>query len=134
MSKQLRNAIVILLLVSVCYVLYVKLSDPKFFEKFSDSPKVTIILFFASWCGHCEAYLSSNVFMNTYDKLQNKSDIKFVNYDYDKHKDLGNKYGVNSFPTIVAIDGNGNKISDFAGDRNSSSDLTNFANQALQSN
>ena len=100
-------------------------------EKFNDNNKVNICLFHASWCGHCRTYKEKGTFMNTYNneilanpKLDN---IIFLEYDFDQNKNLATKYNINSFPTIVSIDNNGELIETFSGNRDNSKELVDFA-------
>jgi len=107
--------------------------EKKKVEKF-DEPKLKIALFHATWCGHCVQYRKSGTFMDTYDKLkqQKKFDrVVFVEFDFDKNKELGNKYGVSSFPTIVAISSDGDLVGEFAGDRSDPDALIKFASDSL---
>lgn len=107
--------------------------EKKKVEKF-DEPKLKIALFHANFCGHCTRYLKAGTFMDTYDKLkkQKKFDkVVFVEFDFDKNKELGNKYGVSSFPTIVAISGNGDLVGEFEGDRNDPDALIKFTADSL---
>jgi thiol-disulfide isomerase/thioredoxin len=103
-------------------------------EKYIDGPsngKVRVCLIYATWCPHCERYLESNIFDNTYSKVrQREANIVFEKIDYEENKNLASKYGVNSFPTIIAIDARGNKIAQFEGNRNDPSSLETFAMQS----
>jgi thiol-disulfide isomerase/thioredoxin len=81
----------------------------------------TLNLFKAEWCGHCQQ------FKGTWDKL--KSDvkgIKFVEYDADKNEDQMEKFGVDSFPTLLLTVGS-RKI-EYKGSRDIDS-LKEFINQ-----
>ena len=130
LSKHNKRIFIVIVAIALFYMLYVKL----IVEKFDSKPKVTIIMFYAAWCHFCKSYRKSNTFMNTYEtSIHNKDDISFMEYDYDLHKHLGEKYEVSSFPTILSIDEHGNKIDEFSGDRNSGIQLVNFANQSIQS-
>lgn len=55
----------------------------------------------------------------------------FVEIDYDKHKDMANKYGVSSFPTILAVSATGTLLKTFEGDRNSPRELELFVDKCL---
>lgn len=73
--------------------------------------------------------------MNTYDELKKKSKydkVVFVQLDFDKNKELADKYNVSSFPTIVAISSDGTLVNEFNADRNSKSDLEDFVNESLK--
>jgi len=102
-------------------------------EKF-DEPKLKVCLFYANWCGHCAKYLKQNTFMDTYNQLkqQNEFDkVVFVQYDFDKNKDLANKYNISSFPSIVAISSDGYLVNEFNGNRNDPNELTQFTVESL---
>lgn len=92
-----------------------------------ESPKV--MLFYATWCGHCEKYLSSGLF----DKVSGSKDVQGVSFqklDADKNEDLREKYDVTSFPTILGINNKGEKVG-FEGNRNMESDLISFAKSLM---
>jgi thioredoxin-related protein len=72
--------------------------------------------------------MSSGVFDETYKRVKiAHSNIVFEKIDYEQNKNMANKYGVNSFPSIIAVDSNGKKISEFKGDRNNPQVLERFA-------
>jgi len=103
-------------------------------EKYDNSNNITIALFHATWCGHCVQYRKAGTFMNTYNSINSDpsmSNIKFIEYEFDNNKNLATKYNINSFPTIVAIDSDGNLLSTFNGDRSSSDELIAFAKKNL---
>jgi thiol-disulfide isomerase/thioredoxin len=88
-----------------------------------DAPKV--MLFHATWCGHCEQYLSSGI----YDKTAENPEIQgitFEKFDADKNGSLVEKYGITGFPTIIGLNTQGEKVV-FDGNRNSTDDLIQFA-------
>jgi len=64
-----------------------------------DTTKDVFVEFYAPWCGHCKTLAP------TWEKLAKvyKSDpnVVIANVDADKHKDLGTKFGVSGFPTLV---------------------------------
>jgi thiol-disulfide isomerase/thioredoxin len=131
----------IFVIIVVLYAFYMAYNDVskyipqenKKVEKFKE-PELKICLFYANWCGHCKSYLQANTFMNTYDQLktQNKFDnVVFVQFDFDKNKELGEKYNISSFPTIIAISANDNIVSEFAGDRSNSAELIKFTSDSL---
>lgn len=103
-------------------------------EEYDNSKNITIALFHANWCGHCVQYRKSGKFINTYNTIKSDpsmSNITFTEYEFDNNKDLANKYNINSFPTIVAIDSNGNLLSTFNGNRSNSDELIAFAKKNL---
>jgi thiol-disulfide isomerase/thioredoxin len=100
------------------------------FEQYAngaDGPKV--MLFHATWCGHCEKYLSSGIF----DKVSGSKDVQgvsFQKFDADQNEDLREKYDVTSFPTILGVNSKGEKVG-FEGNRNMESDLVSFAKSLM---
>lgn len=66
---------------------------------------------YASWCGPCEL-LKKNTF--TDDKAGKFFNETFINVAMDMEKgegpDIGTKYGVNAFPTLIITDADGNLI------------------------
>lgn len=96
-------------------------------EGFSAEPKLKICLYKASWCSHCTDYLKSNVFENTYMDVKGKhSDVVFATIDFDENKALAEKYNIDSFPSIIAVDANGKLLDTFDGDRYKKEDLVRF--------
>ncbi len=128
-------------IIVVLYALYMAYNDvskyipqeKKKVEKFQE-PQLKICLFYANFCGHCTRYLKDGTFMDTYDKIkqQNKFDkVVFVQFDFDKNKELGEKYGISSFPTIIAISADGDVVGEFAGNRSNPDDLIKFTSDCL---
>jgi len=79
----------------------VDLTPSNFDEIVLDEGKHAIVEFFAPWCGHCKKLAP------TWDKLgevfKSEEGVVIGKVDADKHKDLGGKYGVQGFPTIVVF-------------------------------
>jgi thiol-disulfide isomerase/thioredoxin len=99
-----------------------------FEQNTAQKPKVMLV--HASWCGHCVDYLASKKQdgKNTFDAAaeQLKGKVDFEKLDYDENKELANKYGVSSFPSIVGMDSKGG-VKPFSGDRDDLSALLSFA-------
>lgn len=125
------SILLVIVIVSVIAVYFFKNKK----EKFDNSgPKLQIALFKAEWCGHCRTFLKSNVFDDAYAKAKDQyPGVVFVTYDFDSNKELASKYNVNSFPTIIAIDGDGNYLTKFNGDRTSTDELVKFVKDNMQS-
>lgn len=99
-------------------------------EKYTEERKVRVCLFYATWCPHCETYLRTGKFDDAAHMAASKP-IKFEKIDYEQNKNLANKYDINGFPTIIALDSNGSKLGEFNGDRNSPIELIKFAETYL---
>ena len=69
-----------------------------------------LLYFSAPWCGPCK------MFGPTMDKLAAEGlNIQKVNIDTEN--ELTAKYGIRSVPTVIKVDGNGNKLDMFVGVR-----------------
>lgn len=97
-------------------------------EKFYDSNIPKMMLFYATWCPHCEDYLSSGVF----DKVGQKynGEVNFEKIDYDQNKQLAEEYQVQSFPTLILLD-NSKNFYKFEGNRMNHEELANFINSKV---
>lgn len=90
---------------------------------------ITVMLFYATWCGHCEKYLAGGTY-DTFDAIV-KADksinakVAFVKYDYDKYEKLADRYGISAFPSIVAVDAD-EKVYRFSGNRENGDDMIKF--------
>lgn len=130
--KILLWTFVAIVVLSALYVVVQKVSKnmtPKKESFTSNNKKVTIALVYAQWCGHCKSYKQSGIFMKTAEEIKGKYNVEFKEIDADQNKDLVKKYGVNGFPTILAIGPNGEKLQEFTGDRSNKNDLIKFAQQ-----
>ena len=71
-----------------------KYSGENFKEMISEG--VTLVDFFATWCGPCQ------MLMPEFEKLAaNTEGVKFVTVDIDQYRDLAINSGVKSVPTLV---------------------------------
>lgn len=74
------------------------LSPSTFDSALADSSKVRLVEFFAPWCGHCKSLAP------TYEKIAlafaGESNVVIAKVDADKHRSLGERFGVEGFPTI----------------------------------
>lgn len=116
-------------LLALSFAIYFTLTTPKKTEKFED-PKLKVMLFYATWCPHCERYLASGKYDEISRLSEKYSGVIFEKYDYDKNKSLGDKYNISSFPSIIAVDTQG-KVYRFHGDRMKVAHMDIFVKQAL---
>ena len=116
MDNLLPYLIILLLLTSILLTI----SGSKFSAEESSDSENKIYIFYAPWCGHCKKS------MGTFEELLSKhgeSKIQLINTDDTSNNELMNKYGIKTFPQIVAS--NGNK---YSGDRSVDS-ITEFLNK-----
>ncbi|KAI8905107.1 thioredoxin-like protein [Gorgonomyces haynaldii] len=73
--------------------------DPKNIDKVLDGKANVLLEFYAPWCGHCKNL--APVYEELADAVVKHKDIVIAKVDADKHKDLGSKYGVQGFPTLI---------------------------------
>jgi protein disulfide-isomerase A6 len=126
----------VIIVVIAMYMMYTDVRrEARKLEQF-DEPKLKVILFHATWCGHCVKYLASDVFLKTYHtEVKNSpmlAGVVFEQLDYDKNKELADKYDVSSFPSIVAVSGKGVLVGEFKGDRYNKDELIKFASDSLK--
>jgi protein disulfide-isomerase A6 len=87
-----------------------------------DNPE--LITFTAKWCGHCIR------FQPVLDQLKNeKLNIKLINYDSEKDKNMMSKYNIQGFPTIML--NHKNKLIEYNGNRDKES-IINFINSYVK--
>lgn len=140
------KVILVVFIVSLLlYALFLVFNNQQKVEKFLEAstgagPSVPepnsskVVLYYANWCGHCQEYKKSGVFEKVAQEckqdpaLGNK--VIFEQKDGDNHESDMNKYNIRGFPSIIAIDSNGNKIDDFNGDRYDEAQLKEFAKKA----
>lgn len=87
--------------------------------------KFALVEFYAPWCGHCKSLAP------TYEKVATafkaEPNVIIANVDADKHRDLGEKYGVSGFPTIKYFPIGSNEAKNYEGGR-SLKDFVKFIN------
>lgn len=66
------------------------------FKELISSSKLTIVDFWAEWCGPCRNQLP---ILEEYAK--NNQDIQVVKINVDQNTDLASEYGVRSIPTLI---------------------------------
>ena len=119
MNKYVKYVLIILFALTI----FRFFTDKKSSEKFSEEEKKTVVLFKAEWCGHC------NRFKEDWEKIKillTKKGIETQTYDADDEKSqkVMEKYQINSFPSIMIIQGD--ESEKYEGDR-SIEDVIDFA-------
>lgn len=94
----------------------------------ADDKKVTIVLFYALWCPHCQAMKPS--WDAAAKKLASKRNVQVIEAEYSDLAHVPAKYkkGVQGFPTVRKIKG-GKVIEEYYGDRSTDS-MVEFATKA----
>jgi len=72
------------------------IGNTKNFEELISSDKITIVDFWAEWCGPCRSQLP---ILEQY--ASKNSDVQVVKVNVDENSELAQKYGVRSIPTII---------------------------------
>jgi len=75
-----------------------------------DATKEVFVEFYAPWCGHCKRL--TPIWEKLSAVFKNDKDVVIASLDADAHKDLGSRYGVTGFPTLIHF-----SKSDKSGDR-----------------
>jgi len=82
------------------------------FEEAVSSHDLLLVEFYAPWCGHCKALAPE------YAKaagILKEDGISIAKVDATEHRGLGEKYGIQGFPTLKLM--KGDKVSDYNGGR-----------------
>jgi thioredoxin 1 len=68
------------------------------FDQLSEAPGITLVDFWADWCGPCHR------FAPVYERVSERHpDITFAKVDTEAEQELAVQYGIASIPTIMAI-------------------------------
>ncbi|RCK80288.1 MAG: Thioredoxin Disulfide Isomerase [Candidatus Ozemobacter sibiricus] len=80
----------------------------------AEQKKLVLVDFTASWCGWCTK-MKEDVFDKDEFKALAGEKFVLVTIDGDKHRDLVDKFGVQGFPTLVILDGEGKEVHKIVG-------------------
>jgi len=74
--------------------------SPDNFDSFVlDPTKDAFVEFYAPWCGHCKRL--TPIWEKLAGAFKGDSNVVVASVDADAHKDLGTKFGVTGFPTLI---------------------------------
>ena len=76
-----------------------ELKDKIQFNEIVSSDKLTVVDFFATWCGPCK--MLTPVVERVNEKLA--GEVNFVKVDIDAFNDIASEYRIQSVPTLVYI-------------------------------
>ncbi|WP_425379752.1 thioredoxin [Spiroplasma endosymbiont of Stenodema calcarata] len=74
------------------------------FENVIAESKLTLVDFYADWCGPCKMIAPV---IN--ELAKERSDVNFIKINVDELQDLAQKYGILSIPTLITFQ-NGNEL------------------------
>ena len=100
----------------------VSLTEATFADAVSSTP-LTLVEFFAPWCGHCKA-LAPN-YEAAAQRLKDNSEVRLAAVDCTTDKDLCGVYGVKGFPTLKLFRSTSAAPVDYSGGR-STDDIVKF--------
>lgn len=102
----------------------VVIGDPSSFET-SVANSHALVLLYAPWCGHCKSIKPA--WNKLADLFEDVDDVKVVAVDADKHRSLGERFGVQGFPTLKYLPKGGGEPEAYEGGR-SEADMMTFLN------
>lgn len=104
-----------LLLASVANAELVEL-NPKNFKSIVNNPaKNVFVMFYAPWCGHCNAMKAA--WQSLADEYPIDGDVVIARVDGSMHRDIGKAYDVNGFPTLKFFSKSNKKGLEYSGPR-----------------
>jgi protein disulfide-isomerase-like protein len=77
---------------------YVVDLTPANFDQVVDDTKHVLVEFFAPWCGHCKTLAPKYELLGK--AFASEKSVVIAKVDADKHKSLGEKFGVQGFPSL----------------------------------
>lgn len=80
----------------------ITITEKNFVSEVENSDRLTIIDFWAAWCGPCK--MLSPVFQELSEEFP---EVKFCKVNVDEQRELAKKFGIGGIPTLVfMLDGN----------------------------
>jgi len=104
----------------------VDLDESNFDEVVMDATKDVLVEFYAPWCGHCKSL--APVYEVVATSLAGDSHVVVAKVDADKHRSLGERFGVTGFPTLKFFPKGDKAGEDYKGGR-TASDFVTFFNE-----
>jgi protein disulfide-isomerase A1 len=102
------------------------LTAKNFSETVNEEGKVTMVKFYAPWCGHCRALAPEfEEAANTIDS----SDVRFAKVDCTEERDLCHEHGVQGYPTLKVFRPSG--TTEYRGQRKASALVSYMKKQLL---
>ncbi len=89
--------------------------DPNNFDEALGKAAVTMVEFYAPWCGHCKKLAPE--YAKAALELAPIESVALAKVNCDKEKDLCGKYGVTGYPTIKVFNKGDDKPSDYDDER-----------------
>ena len=94
----------------------IDLKPDNFDSVITNSGKPALVEFFAPWCGHCKTLAPIYEELGTaFESAKDK--VLVAKVDADAHRELGQKFGVQGFPTLKWFDGKSKEPTDYSGGR-----------------
>eukprot|EP01090_Pellita_catalonica_P022225 TRINITY_DN8558_c0_g1_i1.p1 TRINITY_DN8558_c0_g1~~TRINITY_DN8558_c0_g1_i1.p1 ORF type:complete len:400 (-),score=87.66 TRINITY_DN8558_c0_g1_i1:42-1241(-) len=76
----------------------ISLTPENFLDTVLGTSKITLVEFYAPWCGHCKSL--SPHWIKAAEKLKGLVQVAAINCDEEQNKPLAGKFGIQGFPTI----------------------------------
>jgi protein disulfide-isomerase A6 len=93
-----------------------ELTPDNFDDVVLKSSTPSLVEFFAPWCGHCKNL--APIYEELAQSFQHaKGKVNIAKVDADAHRDLGQRFGVQGFPTLKWFDGKSETPEDYKNGR-----------------